>query len=464
MLFVRKAANFMFTRLKRLHGGRRTPLFAVDGTAVPTFPIVFDDAAAGWVNDICITPGMVLEKKDIYPWGNTVDLQGKESLGRVTALSPGSAGRTGFEKLDLDRALALWCGFIDRAKIPDGWKDAGLYHACFDLSVDRWCAPDWLWTNSALIPHFLRRRQFAAAEALAENLLAHQLPDGGWVVRGGRDDRGFYGIVGPNDAAYLCDHGMLEWFEHSGDGRFLTAAQRCADWIMHRASRDALPYFGWNQRDGKWMVQSNIVDIGFTSGLFCHLYRLLKREEYLDFAERFLNAYTKAFYMGGGRFATALDKNGDRRGTGLFMRGQGWALEGLLPFCELRRRSELTQIAMDTVRNMLRLQRHGGSWLHLWRPYGLQILSGDDSKGTPVIAAALRRSRNIMPKSERAAIDRAVDRAIAWCVRHTAAFGEGAGGVFSWNPEGAFGLNSNVSAACVYSNAYLYELVCEDKQ
>ena len=91
-------------------------------------------------------------------------------------------------------------------------------------------------------------------------------------------------------------------------------------------------------------------------------------------------------------------------------------------------------------------------------------MSGDDSKGTPVIAAALRRSRNIMPKSEHAAIDRAVNKAVAWCVRHTAASGEGAGGVFSWNPEGSFGLNSNVSAACVYANAYLYELVCEDKQ
>ncbi len=390
-----------------------------------------------------------------------------QSFLRATQLRPLPTAKTAFKKIESKQAIELWCRFIDQAIIPEGWRNAGFYHACFDLSVNHWSAPNWIWTNAALVPHFLRLNRIEEAEALSEKLLSRQLPDGGWRIRDGYDARGVYGIVGPNDAAYLCDHGLLEWFEHSGDQRFLDASLRCADWIMHRASRGDLPYFGWNLRDGKWMDHANIVDIGFTSGLFCHLYRLLKREEHVDFAERFLKAYVNAFHEGKGRFATALDAAGRQRGTGLFMRGQAWALEGFLPFLELKDDPELLKVTRDTVRNVMRLQRHGGSWLHQWRPYGGQILSGDDSKGTPVIAAALHRSRSIMPADEHAALDRAVNKAIAWCVRHTASDGAGAGGVFSWNPEGSFGLNDSVSAACVYSNAYLCNLTdqkeCKDE-
>ena len=92
----------------------------------------------------------------------------------------------------------------------------------------------------------------------------------------------------------------------------------------------------------------------------------------------------------------------------------------------------------------------------------MHLVSDDDSKGTPVIATALHRSKKIMPQTEHASINQAVNKAIDWCVRHTASDGAGEGGVFSWNPEGSFGLNNSVSAACVYSNAYLSELVSRE--
>lgn len=456
MIIVRKISSALFRGFKRLRGGRVEHLFDVDGCEVVGNRLEFSAAdAGGLLNDTVIVPGMELYKKELFQWENVADRRAWESLHKAAEFRRVRLEKTRFRRIALPEARKLWISFVEHAQIPAGWRNAGFYHCCFDLSVNHWSAPDWLWTNSALVPHFLRLGRSEDARKLSEGLLSRQLPDGGWRVRDGRDARGVYGIVGPNDAAYLCDHGMLAWYEHSGDERFLTASLRCADWIMHRASSGNLPYFGWNLRDGKWMTHANIVDIGFTSGLFCHLYRLLKKEEHLEFSARFLKAYVRAFYQGGGRFATALDASGRQRGTGLFMRGQAWALEGLLPFCEIERDPELLDVTRDTVRNVLRLQRRGGSWLHQWRPYGLQILSGDDSKGTPVLAAALRRSRGLMPEAEHAVLERAVDKAIDWCVRHTASDGAGAGGVFSWNPEGSLGFNGNVSAACIYSNAYL---------
>lgn len=463
MIIVRKIANYLFRLMKNIRSGKlfpTAPLHGINGLEIASLPLVVKELkASGWINDISIHTRVKLTQSDLFPWENVADHAGFDWIQQATSFHHPNRSRTRFHPIDLKQAYQLWQHFMLRARIPDGWRNAGLYHACFDLTHNQWSAPDWCWTNAALVPWFCRANLHLEAKILCDKLLALQLPEGGWIVRSGHEGGEVYEIVAPNDSAYLCDHALLSWFEYSGDERYLQAALHCADWIMHQASRDFLPYLGYNQQKQQWMTHANIVDIGFTSSLFCHLFRLLHKEEHLDFAEKFLLAYIKAFYCGNGRFATALDSQGNQRGVGLFMRGQAWALEGLLPFCELCDHPILKPIAVDTVRNVICRQRHNGSWLHQWRPGILQLLSGEDSKGTPVLASALYRSQKIMPAADHSAIDQAIQKALTWCIEHTASEGPGAGGVFAWNPEGSFGLHSNVSAACIYANAYLCGLV-----
>lgn len=343
-----------------------------------------------------------------------------------------------------------WRGFVDAARVPDGWRNSGLYAVCMARPSGQWTLSSWVWTSAAIARYQAMRGNHAELSRIADALLRLQLSDGGWVVRhdffGGRTTP----MIAPNDSAYIANNAILSAYEATGDVRYLGAAERCAEWIISTAQPDGLVYLGKDAFSGKWLEDSNIVDIGFTAALFARLYEITGKVGYRDFLERFCEAYVTTFRNPkDGTFVTGVDGDRNPRG-GTFARGQAWALEGLIPAAVALKSSKLYDVCDAIVRNLVSGQMRDGGWA-----YNMSSpLMGQDCKGVPVIALALARWGRL--SRDGSAAD-AASRALAWCRAHTPLSGPFAGGIFSYCLEGCVTHDLYSQAAFTYSSSYALE-------
>ncbi|MGB4592258.1 MAG: glycoside hydrolase family 88 protein [Coriobacteriia bacterium] len=339
---------------------------------------------------------------------------------------------------------------IENARVPRGWRNEGLFLTGYVKGSGDWCLSSWIWTSSAIARYYSTIGRTDEVIRIADKFLEEQLPCGGWMVRLDWIDGCAVPLVAPNDSAYIANNALLEAYKSVGDEKYLQAAERCAAWIIRTARSDGLVYFGQNGLTGKWIVRSNIVDIGFTAGLFCELYKITNDDDYLSFAERFVSAYTRVFFDPDYRaFWTSVDMNGTPRG-GHFARGQAWALEGLIPYYQMTGDSVVEQLIVDVTSRLVERQNFSGGW-----PYNLsRARMGEDGKGTPVLAKNLLDWYALSGEEE--FLDSA-RRALIWCERHTMHEGGCPGGIFSYSVEGAVSHTLYSETAFTYSSAYALE-------
>ena len=346
--------------------------------------------------------------------------------------------------------MEKWSRFISRSRIPPGYSNTGLCHGGFILNRSNgWCLPSWIWTNGAVVRHYLHE-DAAMAKVIAERLYSLQLDCGGWCVRFDYDQDGEVPIIAPNDSAYIANHAMLGMYRQTREQKWLKSAVRCANWIIETSREDGLVWTGKNKSTGIWDTNKIIVDIGFCAGLFGELYELTKEQDYLDFGIKFCDRYIDLFFDDTkGLFVTSINGLNERQG-GYFARGQAWAFEGLLPIFRHTNDIRIRQVLDRCFSTMLKNQRKDGSWhYNLSKKY-----LGTDCKGTPVIAKALLEYANLTnnPSKEWA------ERALSWCKSNTVENSDASGGIFSYSMEGAIVHTHYSSTALVYSTIYALEL------
>lgn len=446
--------------LKKLLGRGNIKYAPINFVQVENWPLRVSCVGKGFVNELECQGDVVINPAQVYPYDNAVSLNLREEL--VSKFRAGVL-QDAFPSPEFTSYQQILNYFIDQAKIPNHWRNTGLYHAGYSLERQHYVLPSWIWTNGKIVEHLAVSGQTAAALDLAGRLLDLQLPSGGWIVRYDLKDlrAGVTPVIAPNDSAHCADHGLLTAYGINGDARYLAAAKKCANWIMTEGHDDGLINHGYDSLKGRWDNDFNIVDIGFSAGLFCSLYKITGNSNYLDFAGKFLTRYVAAFYRGNGIFATSL-KNGCKIGKGVFARGHAWALEGLIPYYELTHDAAIGEVIDDTVIFLLQSQQRGGGWLYNLRSGPAGGFSGYDNKGTPVIAASLSRWKVSRPEMA-TVINSAVEKSIDWCLKHTKKTAPGIGGIFSCNMEGAVVHSPNTQVAFVYSNCYLLALIREYK-
>lgn len=349
-----------------------------------------------------------------------------------------------------DLGKAYWNAFLTNAKITQGQFSNSLY-AGYVAENNEWCLPSWIWTNAATVRAYCADSSIEKAKNLAGHLAAKQQECGGWIVRNDYDKQGAIPMLAPNDSAYIANNAFVELYLATKETKYLDIAGRCADWIIETARPDGIVYTGYNMRDKKWDKSCVIVDTGFTGGLFSRLYEITHEERYLDFLKRFVDRYIELFYIPSAYgFCTSIDKNNHQQG-GMFGRGQAWALEGLIPAYKVLQDDDIKMVIENTINNLVKTQCKNGGWAYnLTKP-----LMGEDCKAVSVIAKNMMEWYAIT-KDEN--IRRSAERALDWCLKHTASDGEGKGGIFSFCMEGAIVQNLYTSSAFVYASAYAIEL------
>ncbi len=344
-----------------------------------------------------------------------------------------------------------WMRFIENSVIKNENAFNGFHYAGYILEKKEWCLPSWIWTNAAIVRLLTNIKDIKGATSLADKLLSYQQPCGGWIVRNDYDAHGAIPMLAPNDSAYIANNAMLSVYKATGDIKYLESAKKCAQWIIDTCREDSMVYTGFNMRDKQWNVESIIVDVGFTAGLFSVLYELTEDMVYKMFLDKFIKRYIQLFYNSTSKgFATSINRDDQPQG-GMFSRGQAWALEGMIPAYKVLN-DELIRITIqNTIDNLIAKQNKDGSW-----PYNLtRPLMGNDCKGVSVIAKALMEWYRI---SNYSTVYPAAQKAYDWCCRHTAIDGECGGGIFSFCTEGAIVKDLYSSCAFVYASAYAIEL------
>lgn len=352
-----------------------------------------------------------------------------------------------------ENAVDTWLEFVKSSVIPQPYRYSGLHYAGYILDAEEWCLPSWIWTNASLVKMFCQINKVVEAKKLTDKIIELQQDCGGWIVRNDYDQDGAIPILAPNDSAYVANNACLELYLACGDEKYLNSAVKCADWIYKTSRKDGMVYAGFDTKRKHWQSKHNIVDIGFTAALFARLYKITKKQEYLEFLKKFVNKYIDLFYIPRKHgFATALDEN-DKQLGGMFGRGQAWALEGLIPASEvLNNDKRLDTIIDSTVRNLVHLQDKTGGWAYnLTRKY-----MGIDCKATPIIAVSLLNWYEKHPVEK--AVRRSAEKAYDWCLKHTNPNGESKGGIFSYTVEGSIVHHMYTWTAFVYGSSYAIEL------
>ena len=357
---------------------------------------------------------------------------------------------------DLSCASSLWLEFLSASKIPSGYKYSGLSYAGYIGEFQEWCLPSWLWINASIVRYYCSDGHLDKALEIGELLLKYQLNTGGWIVRNDYGQSNIKPLLAPNDSAYIANNACLSLYKATGIRKYLKAAIKCADWIIETSRPDGLVYFGYDNFSKKWEKNNNIVDIGFTAGLFAELYAINKEKKYYTFLYNFTRIYIDLFYNNFKKsFWSAIGLNDTPRGIG-FARGQAWALEGLIPAYSILEDKEIEIVINCTIKTLISTQNKDGSWPRELDKPGL----GADCKGTPVIASALYMWMKHYNSSEelQKTMLVAITKALAWCVLHTVKNGYGRGGIFAFCYEGAIVHHPYTSTAFVYSSAYALEL------
>ena len=345
----------------------------------------------------------------------------------------------------------LWRRFIYNAAIPSNDSTAACLYAGYIMEAKRWCLPSWIWTSAASIRVFVNEDKTNLIWDNVFHLIDYQTNRGGWIVRNDFDSKGAIPMLAPNDSAYIANNAFLTLYEKTKDEQYLNIARKCADWIIETVRPDGMVYTGYNMRDEKWDKNYVIVDVGFTGGLFARLAEYTRDDRYLTFLKRFIERYIELFFIPEKQgFCTSIDKDNKHLG-GMFARGQAWALEGLIPAYKVLKDERIKQVIDKTVDNLLREQLRNGGW-----PYNLtKPLLGEDCKAVSVIAKDMMEWYKIS-KDERIRVS--AQKALEWCCKHTAIEGEGTGGIFSFDAEGAIVHNHYSNCAFVYASAYAIEL------
>lgn len=367
---------------------------------------------------------------------------------RISFSAVGSLGKKG---VYLEEAPKLWREFIDGSKIPEGYRYAGFSYGGYIGDCCSWCLPSWIWTNAALVRYYVGIGRLEPAIRLGELFLKEQNPDGSWLVRYDYSESGIIEVDAPNDSAYIANQAMLSLYESTREEKYLKAAESCAEWIISTARPDSLVWFGRDHKTGNWITNKNIVDIGFTAGLFAELYRITNESRYLDFARRFTGKYIDVFFNeSAGMFCTGINAM-DKQLGGFFARGQAWALEGLMPAYELLKDERLKNVINRTIDNVLAHQSAAGGW-----PYNFgRHWMGIDCKGTTVIAYDLMQWQHY---SDPEKIYSSVQKALQWAAKNTLAdSSEARGGIFCFSYEGAVVHHMNTETAFVYGSSYALE-------
>lgn len=374
--------------------------------------------------------------------------------------------KTGTLDLNVHKDVSPLYSCIFNAQITcDNTPFKGLYYPAFDLPNRSYRLSSWVWTNSVLVKLFIEEAKLSnnpayaqRAKELTDRILYFQSKSGdeagSFMARWDIFDNSPRGInpqYSTNDSAFIGAYALIPAFEYFGDRKYLDSAVKIGHWIQDKGmGSDGQLYMGIDGETGSCVDNHLFVDAGFTQTLFAALYRTTKDPSWLKPMEKFTEWFIKIMFLPGkGYFARNWYSDG-RVDSTIFLRGQAWAMDGLLACYEATKAAKYLQILMQMVNTLSIHQAKEGAWYHFMD----RASSGCCSKGTPIIVYHLTR---LLLITEDDALLELIRKALTWCkesVWENDSDPRALGGVFGKSIEGTMYGPRNIDCIFMYGIAY----------
>lgn len=416
-----------------------------------------------------------------------------KSVGHDAFVLPNKGGlRSKLTKINPIEAAGL---FLENAiiKTPDTSCFAGSLYTLYDYDNDCYRRPCWLWNDAPVVSAFLQLAKFQtegaknslylkAAVEIGEVFLRNQILDaesqnfGALVSRYRYYESAKYPyecLLGPNDTAFIVKWALLPLFEATNDQRFLTHSKIAMIWVRSVIKKfDYVPSQYYVRR--KEWEPSQFVDSGFIPEGFAALMAHGEHAEkfaYAQMIEMFSGRYINHFKMPNGFYRQDYSPFSELNNDHIFVRGQGWAMEGFIAAYEATQQSWYKDEAVSIARLLANFQRKNGSWPFLLgngiSSRRIQLRSGVCEKGTALIGYLMLRLYKLEPEQ---AFFKSGCRALEWCEKSIdRGLGDGFGGIASRSQNsGIVGL-PYIRVATGYANAFyilgamLRQEICEQR-
>jgi len=403
------------------------------------------------------------------PWENIVLLRNVDEIADISLQAPSGASKlvlkepTSLASKRDGRSLA-WAYILSAHNTFKSSRFHGTFFAAYDLDNRSFRLNSWVWCSAIVVKALLGEykltgddKHLQLAKETVKAMLRFQRQEGdeagGIMVRWDVWPDSPIGIVpwlAPNDSAIIGSYALLPLYQATGDTKYLNAAVKIGEWILRRGMTEGGQlYVGYREDLGVWDKSWLYVDAGFTGTLFEELFWITGEARWKEALRLFIDDFIQRFGCEEGCFyrtwyaAREMDR-------GIFARGQGWALDGLISAYRVLKEREYLQKIMACADYLVEHQNANGSW-----NYMLNIEdSGECNKGTPVIAYHLLRLSELIPEATK--YISSAKKALEWCEEHQYRGPDqfAVGGIHARNAEGCIVAFPNTDTIFTYGVAY----------
>jgi len=313
----------------------------------------------------------------------------------------------------------------------------GLY-LFYDLHSQTYRRPDWIWPwgvgiklllqasavpelSSRFAPADIQEAAYEMGKASLEFIECNpQHPAYGISTsRFGETRSGFgntYGYteyINPADALFLAGWGWIPLFQQTGDSTFLSATRQMAQSVNKLVHSFDLVPMDYVEEEGQWK-DFTLNEHGFGMEGLAELYAVDPSPEVRKFGYDYIEQVLDKLGRTDGLWERRYNRNtGEipKRGYREVVKGQGWAMEGLLAAHRMMPEERYLNLATKMAEHLIESQLPSGSW-----PFRFTHTVEEDGvaeKGTALWSLLLYRLYNATGNDKHL---NAARKALQWCL------------------------------------------------
>lgn len=423
-------------------------------------------------------------------WSGRVELyavqsSGKTFLGEAHVEERGAdvihqISVSGLDRENLLGALRDCYEFTLRSqnKNPNSPGYGGL-HLFYDLEARTYRSSYWMWGWGPTVRFlldvsdqeaFLRQREQlqTVAREIGECSLRHLWHEPGTPFDqialsrylGGQSlPHGFQGAITFADSLFLAGWAWVPLYERFGENRYLDLTRRlvlASDEVMD--DFEVIPH-SYYVDSGEWTPQT-IDECGFGMEGYAEAYRTTKDPLFRTIGQRFLKQHIDLFEQPNGGWARRYNRlTGEFTYKTSHVRGQGWAMEGLLAAYRLMPTAKNLERCRNMADNFVEHQREGGYWSFNYDQPVEEV--GISEKGTALWSWLLYRTYHYTKDEKYLESAR---KALNWCLenRYVGPDIEARGSIPGTTDQSAVFYRPWFKVSCTYTTAFFGLAVLEE--
>lgn len=261
-----------------------------------------------------------------------------------------------------------------------------------------------------------------------------------------------------SDSNYLSGWGWMPLYQATGDGRYLSGAQKLAAATGRMLDTFDLPPQDYASLEADWTAHT-LDESGFGTEGLAELYAEEPTEELKALIKTYIDAHIAKLERSDGMWDRAWLRREQRAEKLIYhTRAAAWAMEGLLSSAKVLPEGAYLSKAVRLAEHMLKNQQPDGHWNYRYNEKDATV-AGVSDKGTAVWSILMSRLYDFTGETRYLEASR---KALAWCLKnlYTGEDELARGAVEATSPQSAVIYRRWFPITCVYATAFICTAAC----